>query len=491
MTAAIARMLSSAVVYTPRPIASALVSALGDSSGARWLDPCVGGGAFVRALHELGVDRTRIVAFDISNRRTLADALADTRRGVDFCSLPADAPAFDRIPCNPPFIALNRLPVHLRRVALETVLPDGSSIRLRSNYWVAFLCSALRHLRVGGNLGFILPASWDNADYAHEVREHVPKLFRTFDVFRVSDRLFGDIQDGCIVVLGRGFREPHARYRRHECATVSELVTSLLNFDSLIEGPAPYSPPVPPAQGARECTFEDVANVYIGCVTGDASFFLLSESERRARSLPVVALRPVLTKAHQLDRAEVGYPQWKRHLRNDERVWLFDPPPSAWGRPGVREYLSLAESDGGCNRTARKVSRRSPWFRVPLPRRVDGFLSGMSRHGPWIALNRMPRLTVSNTLYFITFKNASSPDERAAWSLSLLSSRTRGAAQRVGRVYADGLLKYEPSDLKALPVLIPRRTSGARRVYAQAVRLLLAGDHAHAEAVADTWLRTD
>ncbi len=478
--------LSSATVYTPPPLASALVRALNGGPADRWLDPCVGTGAFLRALHGAGVARERIHAFDIERCSSLADGLAHTRRGVDFVAW-ADISdhLFDRIICNPPYLSLGRVPKRLRDAALVTSLPNGSRIRLRSNYWVAFLCRALQRLRTGGHLGFILPASWDHADYASVMRERIPRAFRSFDVFRTRDRLFGDVQDGCIVIVGRGFGEPHVHFGRRDCDTAAELAASLSH-------PAPKA--VEPA--TKECgvrtscerRFGDVAEVLIGGVTGDAHFFLLKESERRDLGLPLDAVRPVLTKARQLRAAEIGPIEWNIHLESGERIWLFDPSPNVCRHPKVKDYLSLQEERGGCHRRGFKVSQRDPWYRVPLPARIDGFLSGMSIHGPWLSLRTMPRLAATNTLYIVRFKSAKTIEEMAAWSLALLSSRTRTAAFKVGRIYADGLLKFEPRDLAALPLPVPATFSGARNAYRKAVTKLLSGDHDGAQAIADDWV---
>jgi adenine-specific DNA-methyltransferase len=491
MSGSIARTLSSAVVYTPLPVASALVTALQDRSGARWLDPCVGAGAFVRALHDQRVDPTRIVALDIAPTSAVTDELADTRRGIDFCAWDDHTDTqFDRVVCNPPFISLHRLPEPLRALALNTTLPDGSKIRLRSNYWVAFLCRCLRRLNTGGSLGFILPASWDNADYAASLRERLPRLFRQFDTFRVNARLFGDVQDGCVVIIGRGYREPHAHSGRLECASVEALVSALAQgVATLSDVPSPALT-CPGSAARKQVAFGTVADILLGGVTGDSRYFLMTDSERRARRLPQGVLRPVLTKAHHLNCSEVGKREWKIHLAADERVWLFDPPPSSLRHPFVKRYLELDEAEGGCRKTAFKVRRRKAWYRVPVPARADGFLSGMSRHGPWIALRTMPRLAATNTLYVVRFREDLSPEHKAAWALSLLSSRTRAFAAQVGRIYADGLLKYEPNDLASLPVSVPSRTTGARGAYAKAIDLLLGGHHDAAALLADRWLST-
>ena len=52
-------------VYTPPALADAIVSSLASNPDEDWLDPCVGPGAFVKALHVRGVDKSKIIAIDI------------------------------------------------------------------------------------------------------------------------------------------------------------------------------------------------------------------------------------------------------------------------------------------------------------------------------------------------------------------------------------------------------------------------------------------
>jgi len=114
-------------------------------------------------------------------------------------------------------------------------------------------------------------------------------------------------------------------------------------------------------------------------------------------------------------------------------------------------------------------------------------MSGMAQPGPWICLRAMPRLNATNTLYTVRFRGRLTPDEKAARALSLLTSHSRRLLQRIGRVYPDGLVKYEPGDLLNLPVLVPGKVSGARLWYLKTVAALLSGQVPKAKQMADEW----
>jgi hypothetical protein len=79
-------------------------------------------------------------------------------------------------------------------------------------------------------------------------------------------------------------------------------------------------------------------------------------------------------------------------------------------------------------------------------------------------------------------------DEKATLGLLLLTSAVRKELARHARVYADGLLKFEPTDLGAVRVPVVQPRKNAARVFRNATALLLAGREAEASAMADAWV---
>ena len=483
----------SSTICTPAPLADVLVRALGHDHASLWLDPCFGKGAFVSALARLGVDASQIVALDIAPTPTSHDALAQTLRGVDFLAWSLTTTRrFDKIVANPPYVSISKVEPILQESALAVSTPDGGFVPRGSNYWCAFLCASLALLRPGGDLGFVLPAAWDYADYAASLRDSVTCSFARFEVHRSRTPLFDSVQDGCVVVIGRGFGRPTTAVTRHEHASAGALISALQNQDPSTAQTARITRRKPSLAGPLPegvQRLRDIMTLRLGGVTGDASYFLLTESERLQGNLPVKAVRPVLSKARHLVSAELTRPEWEALRDSGERIWLFDPPPSLLRNSAVRTYLQLPPSAGGCRSDGYKIRSRSPWYRTPVPRYVDGFISGMAQSGPWICLRAMPRLNATNTLYTVRFRGRLTPDEKAAWALSLLTSHSRRFLQSIGRVYPDGLVKYEPGDLLDLPLAIPIKAKGARVWYLKTVKTLLSGDPQTATEMADHWFR--
>jgi adenine-specific DNA-methyltransferase len=81
-----------------------------------------------------------------------------------------------------------------------------SSFALRSNYWCAFLSACLRLLDTKGSLAFVLPAAWDYAHYASDVRRAVHQRFQSVEVHRSREPLFAEVREGCVVLVAKGYQ---------------------------------------------------------------------------------------------------------------------------------------------------------------------------------------------------------------------------------------------------------------------------------------------
>jgi adenine-specific DNA-methyltransferase len=310
-----------------------------------------------------------------------------------------------------------------------------------------------------------------------------------------------DIQEGAVVLVARGFRGTTygatavdvTRKEFHSATTLSRALASCgverRREASVIERNPPAVISQRNKKETKSLVLGDILSISLGGVTGDAGYFLMTETQRRELRLPIASLRPALTRARQLVAHVVNDQVWQQLLRNDERVWLFNPPPFTLAHAAVKKYLASGKVGGKCNLRNHKISNRRPWHRTPLPSKVDAFLSGMSKVGPWLCFRKMPRLTASNTLYVASFHNCETDDERAAIALALVSTSVSQQLFSIGRRYADGLLKFEPGDLHSIRFEVPVSAKGAMQTYSRCVSALQReGDLRKARAIADSWL---
>ena len=356
--------------------------------------------------------------------------------------------------------------------------PGEGTMPRRANYWYAFLCASLHLLANGGNLCFVLPSAWDYADYARPVRRFLPKLFRVFHIHRCEKPLFDSVLDGCLVIVGRGFREDPQMNLRFSYDSADDLLKGLEANVPTFDGAAAVSSRLDEPRGRvsrrGQRLLGDLIDIRLGGVTGDARYFLLNESQRERIGLPTECLVPVLSRARHLVASEMTKSLWQRLRDAEERVWLFCPSDEHLVHPAVRRYLELKEEEGGCCRSRYKIESRDPWYRIRLPKSVDGFLSGMTQVGPWLCFSRMLGLSATNTLYTFRFREALSREEKFAWALALLKTQRAGMSGLLARKYADGLVKYEPGDLYKIPLELPEKIEDPARIYRQSIERMLA-----------------
>jgi adenine-specific DNA-methyltransferase len=490
------RVPSSCLVYTPAAVAGAMVRMLSGRPEDRWLEPCVGKGALLQALANAGVRREQIRGIDIKPRKEGGDRLAVVTRGVEFLEWSLSTrERFDKIIANPPYLAIERLQKRLRASSCRITTLGEIGVTAGSNSWFAFLCAAINLLRENGSLCFLLPAAFEYANYARGLRGKISNHFECVSVYRSERPLFSDVQDGSVILLAQGFRseaEPsmtgRQRIRRRIFRTASELPA--LQMESFAEDDAANDVlRAPTVNMSPETNFaKALFSVGIGAVTGDADYFLMNEERRQTLGLPVIAFRPVLTRAKQLTAHAITRFAWLSLRDGGERVWLFHPTDQSLRHPAVAKYLRWGKSSG-CKLTNHKVAIRSPWFRVLLPKPFDGFMSGMSAKGPFIALRKMDGLTATNTLYGVNFLQGTSHEARCALALGLLTSHAHEQLSRIQRNYADGLVKYELGDLRELRLRVPQEVRGASAAYRRATEALLTGNSWETRRIADDWFQ--
>jgi adenine-specific DNA-methyltransferase len=475
----------SCKVYTPSRLAAAMIKAVGKRAGQSWLEPSVGQGVFLQELHKLGVPASLITGIDLEPLPAPADKLGVVNRGVDFLNwCTTTRSRFHRVVANPPYVSLLDLPHHARTTARQLELESSPGpLPARSNLWAAFLIGALKLLKKGGALSIVLPAAWDYADYGEKLRAEVPKLFRDWICLRCEEPLFPGVLEGSIVLVGRGFRGKHVHSSRISCLRLDDLIQQLVALGTQKKSVASKRKRVTAAKSAR--TLADIVDLRLGGVTGDADYFLLTEKRREELGLPTNAVKPVLSKASHLIAANMTAAAWARLREKDARVWLFRPSKATLTHPNVQSYLRKHATAGGCNRAGEKVRNRQVWHQVVLPRGIDGFISGMSKNGPWLALNGMKSLTATNTLYTVHFKRRATADEKAAFGLALLSTKVRKQLPALQRCYAAGLGKFEPGDLQSLKFPDYHVPAKATADYQKAVKALLEGSVSAATAIAN------
>ena len=187
------------------------------------------GSFYSLSLRKVSTPR-RVTAIDLDPVPGTRDHLAETLRGTDFLDWSLQTPLrFDRIIGNPPYVALEKLPSPLLSAALSISTPGGGTVGAGANYWYAFFCASLQLLRKDGGLCLVLPASWDYASYASDLRHSLKQSFSRLEIHRARRPLFRDVQEGCIVLVADGFGRKCKDLKRSEYSSAEELIESLVS----------------------------------------------------------------------------------------------------------------------------------------------------------------------------------------------------------------------------------------------------------------------
>lgn len=475
---------TSCKVYTPRPLAKAMVEAIADGVDQRWLEPSCGTGSFIEALGHLGIARNKIVGVDLDQQGADADKFANVTRGNDFLVWSETRKGrFDCVIGNPPYLAIHTLPDSLRSIASSAQDFDGQPIGDRSNTWYPFMVRSMEMLRAGGNLAFVLPAASEYADYASIGRGKLTQMFDRVDVIRSRRPLFDEVSEGVVVIIATGKGGTSKLFRRHE---EEDLQAVIQLIGKIGRTKARSCPNKTRSTTPKTVKFSEVANIRIGGVTGDANYFVLSECQRKQFGLPKRCVTPIVSRSRHVRRASHDFNSWQQECSSGEKVWLFRPSESHIANDAVHSYLNLSEEDGGCRRDRFKIENREPWYVTPLPDEPHFFLTGMSGLGLWMCMNECPKLNATNTLYTGRFRDELNRRQKYAWALSLLTTQVQKQIGRSKRIYADGLSKLEPGQVNALELPEPSVINNAVSAYRTAANAFLSGNQREAAAIADS-----
>ena len=199
----------------------------------------------------------------------------------------------------------------------------------------------------------------------------------------------------------------------------------------------------------RFATLNDWGETDLGMVTGNNRYFTMSIDPVREWNIPdreLIRISP--PSSRHLRGLMFGDQSWK-HMRNERAaVFLFRPPEDTISGEAKR-YIEHGESLGVQN--AYKCRVRSPWWRVPLVKTPDLFLTYMNHVSPRLISNRA-RVSHLNSIHGVTLTPGHKRLGMDLLPMAAMNSLTLLGAELVGRAYGGGMLKLEPREADNLPV---------------------------------------
>ncbi|MCA0049515.1 N-6 DNA methylase [Mesorhizobium sp. B283B1A] len=432
--------------YTPANLAQYLAGWAVISPTATVLEPSIGRGALVEAVLE-NLDAAaggRVIGYEIDEDtcRAAQAKFSDspvTIHNADFLNLPPESiKPVDAIVANPPFTRNHQLPRHIRN-ELKGRSDFANVVTGAPGIWVYFVLASFSYLKLGGRLASIAPGAIAFTDYSASLLEILRQRFRTVTLVAVDGPVEweGAAQERPAIILAEGFGlGPASEVRRH---TISLSATQTV------------SAAVTPHKPVQSQILGDLARLEIGVVTGANRSFVISETQARERDLPRVALLPIVSRARHVRGLSVTSHEMRMLAQEGERTLLLLPETLGPRGGAIRRYLATVSKEQ--RRGTLWFSKRDPWWRVQLGRTCDAIFTYMNNSGPRLAIVD-PGLVCTNTLHRVAFINRD-PTHALTICASMLTTFTQLEAERLGRVYGGGVLKFELKDARRLPLLIP------------------------------------
>ena len=458
--------------FTPPEIARYLVRWAVRSPEDRVFEPSCGEASFLLAaaerLKETGANplfwSEQLQGIEISEATAkraeiiLRDSGFDTYVTVgDFFQYEAPI-TYDAVVGNPPFVRYQKFSGLARARSLAASLAQGVRLSGLANAWAAFVVKSALHVKPEGRLALVLPAELLSVSYAQEIRRFLLRRFGRVRLIMFEDRIFPGVLEEVILLLAEGnggaeVLEVHQTQNLKSLGSVEAATWTTHNpYESEKWTPALVAEEAfDTYRGLTEAYFEPLSTwgtVYLGAVTGNNNFFALTSADVSNLGLSshdIVRISP--PGSRHLRGLSFTEATWKQLSKEGARCVLLCPE----GEPSIAAkcYISDAEQTG-IPRTY-KCRVRKPWWRVPLVKVPDLFLTYMNHDRPRFVYNSA-RVQMLNSLYGVLLARGRKRIGCEFLPIACLNSVTLLGSEIVGRAYGGGLLKMEPREADGLPI---------------------------------------
>lgn len=467
-----ATIRSTGAVYTPRGVATAIVtfiSGLIPARPLRILEPSVGDGAFLLELPAPAEGRNDYTLVDIDEEliRELQTGPIDREATFvpsDFTRFAIDhqkesRPPFDVIMGNPPFIRKHNFSSDFKDNLKEFSAVFDYPLADLKNSWAAFLVGAARLLSSDGLVVFVLPYELMTVDYGQKLLEHIRLEFQRIDIFVSDDKAFKDIEQDAVIFLGRKAaakddagvfinRVPSFTRicaTRPYKATLGEGANRGLELSGFLlpEGTLALLRNLRPTSAS----LSDYADSAPGVVSGANDFFILSDADAEKHDLSRHVL-PILKKGSLAGSSPVfSREDFDQLAERDACRLLVIRGDKSELDDKVLAYLKAGEKSGVHLRY--KCRHRRKWYEVPLVKVECGFFFKRSHIIPRLIVNEA-QAYITDTAYGLRMKEGYTI---RGLCFSFYTSLTVLFAEMDGRFYGGGVLELSPKEFRRLPII--------------------------------------
>lgn len=450
--------------FTPEGITRHIAEWAIRSAEDRVLEPSTGEAAFlisaVERLTDLGNESPRVNGVEIhSPSAEAARALIGAAGGTaditvsDFFMVEASA-TFDAIIGNPPFIRYQDWTGAQRDRARFAALQQGVGLTGLSSSWAAFVAHSAGFLKPGGRLGLVLPAELLSVNYAAPVRRFLLENFATVELVVFDEQVFPDAEADTVLVKADGWQQVPAgsavlrQARNASTLEALETGTAWAPIDTTERWTALALSPVTVAAMARLSDveafvpLETYGDTSLGAVTGGNRYFTLSPTRVRELGIPQRDLLRISPPGSSHLRGLALTKSAMTRLGQDgQATWLLYP--SVKPAASTLRYIEEGHRTGADQ--AYKCRVRKPWWRVPVLKAPDLFLTYMNADTARLTTNTVAARHL-NSVHGVYLTEDHRELARDVLPIGSLNSMTLLSAELVGRSYGGGILKIEPRE---------------------------------------------
>jgi hypothetical protein len=425
--------------------------------------------------------------------------LAGGRANIQVADFFGIAPrhAYDAVIGNPPFIRFHDFSGAARAAALRAANSAGVEISGLASSWAAFVVHSAQFLVDRGKLAFVLPSELLTVDYASSIRRFLLENFGSVSVVTFSEPVFDGVQTDAILLLADSFGGHTDRVRMYSPISPEDLGTFPASRDLLVSKlDDKWSAARTTARRIERfvsatsmggfARLRDWGKPSLGVVTGNNSYFTLTDEEAAQRGIPALDLVAVAPPMKPAKRG-LAYTleDWKAAVETNSRVHLFYPKSDELTTP-LAQYVRRGVAEGV--RNGYKCRSRSPWWRVPIGEPGDLIVTYMSSEMPRVCGNPEGYFHL-NSLHRLTLRTPLRALGRSFLPIASLSSLTIIGAELVGRSYGGGVLKLELGEVASVPVpgsaIIESASVELDLLKPEVDRLLRSGQAIEASALVD------
>ena len=452
--------------YTPPEIVSSMVAWVAERSRpARVVDPGTGSARFLLAAGR-AMPEVSLVGVEVDPLAALLARANLTAAGLDHRAriLVQDYRTADLGTCagttayigNPPYVRHHQIESEWKQWLARRAADLGLKASGLAGMHVHFMLATALHARPGDIGTFVTSAEWLDVNYGRLPRELLATELGGLSIHLVAPEAtpFADAATTAAVTCFEvGSSAPSIRLKRvkrpKDLGALDggqpfdrQQMAAASRWSSLLGGSR--KPPTGYVELGELCS------VHRGAVTGANATWITDADNSR---LPASVLLPSITRAKELFEAHDGVLRSTFGLRA-----VVDLPADldildSDERRSVEEFLNAAIRRGV--RSGYIARNRNPWWSVGLRAPAPILATYMARRPPAFVRNLAEARNV-NVVHGIYPRE---PMPEAA--LDALADALRAAApSAVGRTYAGGLLKFEPSEMARIPVPGPALLQG-------------------------------